>query len=358
MYKREAFTLIELLVVISIIVLLMAIMLPVMGHARESGRRTVCLSNLRNLQLAWIMYAQSNDEKIVCGDATWAKNIKTGESFDGTGLKSQAPCWTGRCTGIGSIIDFDRETTSALQIQAIKAGALYSYVGSEKAYHCPNGFRDFMRSYSIVESMNNYVAVPFLSNQPTDMNDQDKLKEQDDSYTKVQGGGSGGGGGGFRRRLIATDLNPFYLREHSGSGKGGLGIGAGVSEPSGSDSDPNWIKLRKMKTNKLEIRNPSSVNIFADEGMPTDYFSVSFSEEIWESVPCRHKAGNTFSFADGHTEYWRWQGKDTISYGLSISPYNFRSSIRRPTTNEGFKDLHKVQIAVWGDITYTPTPTE
>ena len=57
MRKRKAFTLIELLVVIAIIALLMAILMPTLRRAREQGQRAVCLSNLKQLTLAWIMYA-------------------------------------------------------------------------------------------------------------------------------------------------------------------------------------------------------------------------------------------------------------------------------------------------------------
>lgn len=61
-YKQQkAFTLIELLVVISTIGLLMAILMPALGAAREQGSRVVCASNLRNLGIALQIYLDGND---------------------------------------------------------------------------------------------------------------------------------------------------------------------------------------------------------------------------------------------------------------------------------------------------------
>ena len=57
--SRKAFTLVELLVVISIIGMLMALLLPAVQNARESGRRAVCLNNIRNLGLAIASYETS-----------------------------------------------------------------------------------------------------------------------------------------------------------------------------------------------------------------------------------------------------------------------------------------------------------
>jgi prepilin-type N-terminal cleavage/methylation domain-containing protein/prepilin-type processing-associated H-X9-DG protein len=63
--QRKGFTLIELLVVISIIALLAAILFPVFLRAREKARAASCQSNLKQLGLAVLQYAQDYDEKVV-----------------------------------------------------------------------------------------------------------------------------------------------------------------------------------------------------------------------------------------------------------------------------------------------------
>jgi prepilin-type N-terminal cleavage/methylation domain-containing protein/prepilin-type processing-associated H-X9-DG protein len=61
--KRRGFTLIELLVVIAIIAILAAILFPVFAKAREKARQTSCLSNVKQIALSAMMYAQDYDEK-------------------------------------------------------------------------------------------------------------------------------------------------------------------------------------------------------------------------------------------------------------------------------------------------------
>src|SRR5438045_9161711 len=62
MRRTRGFTLIELLVVIAIIAILAAILFPVFAQARDKARAASCLSNLRQLAHATLMYVQPYDE--------------------------------------------------------------------------------------------------------------------------------------------------------------------------------------------------------------------------------------------------------------------------------------------------------
>ena len=85
---NKGFTLIELLVVIAIIAILAAILFPVFARAREKARQSSCLSNLKQLTLAGLSYAQDYDEQLPweetdidhtgsgsAGDMTWRTMI-------------------------------------------------------------------------------------------------------------------------------------------------------------------------------------------------------------------------------------------------------------------------------------------
>jgi len=65
--RRRAFTLIELMIVIAIIGVLVGLLMPTLGKARESARRATCLSNLRQVHQSFLLFAEEYDGRVPIG---------------------------------------------------------------------------------------------------------------------------------------------------------------------------------------------------------------------------------------------------------------------------------------------------
>jgi prepilin-type N-terminal cleavage/methylation domain-containing protein/prepilin-type processing-associated H-X9-DG protein len=94
--KHTAFTLIELLVVIGIIATLAAILFPVFSRVQENGRATSCLSNLRQLGAASLMYAQDYDESFAMNRLTDETHIPkpcSDTAMEFSGLEGSKNTW-------------------------------------------------------------------------------------------------------------------------------------------------------------------------------------------------------------------------------------------------------------------------
>jgi type II secretory pathway pseudopilin PulG len=141
-------------VVIAIIALLMAMLMPALERAREQGQRVVCLNNLHQLTLAWIMYAEDNDGRIVNGgpqgDNSWIGRAMI-PTDPANNHYNERP-WIGRAWhddyAIGVKIEPD------LQKAAIKDGAMWPYTELLKLYRCPTGLAGEYITYAAMDGVN------------------------------------------------------------------------------------------------------------------------------------------------------------------------------------------------------------
>lgn len=110
-----------------------------------------------------------------------------------------------------------------------------------------------------------------------------------------------------------------------------------------------WDSYRVMLKHTEEISKPDIRIVFLDDGGTGGaalggwtLYSIYNSEcwVWWDPPPIRHGDGTTFSFADGHTEYWKWQDKRTIDFGLEMHAWS--------EVQQDNPDLYKSEVGVWG----------
>jgi prepilin-type N-terminal cleavage/methylation domain-containing protein/prepilin-type processing-associated H-X9-DG protein len=154
MEKQRGFTLIELLVVIAIIALLLALLMPALDQARELARRSVCSGNLKDLAIAWILYADDNDGKLINGQPGFNANgtPHAQDLHPASGGRYEIP-WA-RGILLDGNLDPDPQVAINVHEQTIKDGSLYPNNKNIKTYKCPGGKANHLRTYSIVCSLN------------------------------------------------------------------------------------------------------------------------------------------------------------------------------------------------------------
>jgi prepilin-type N-terminal cleavage/methylation domain-containing protein/prepilin-type processing-associated H-X9-DG protein len=148
--KSRAFTLIELLLVIAIIAILASLLLPALSKAKSAGQSTSCLSNLRQLQLGWLMYTHENNDSL-------PPNISRQIQSDQVNV-----------TGAWVLGNAKADTSTA----NIEAGVLFKYMRSAQVYRCPadrstaRNHPDLLRTRSY--SLQTWLNCDVVSGTPLD----------------------------------------------------------------------------------------------------------------------------------------------------------------------------------------------
>ncbi len=281
------FTLIELLVVISVIAVLMAILFPVFNSVRELGRRAVCLNNMRQLTTAWLLYADDHDGKIVYG-VGYLDASKDRKHFQRKHFQNG---WVGKA--------FQHSKDQSAVLAHPEKGALWPYLQDVSVYRCPQpqmerpgyGFR--ANTYGVLSGNNGHPIE------------------------------------GVSRGTTSEWYRPNAL---------GVRVGKTV------------LKLTNLK--EIVSPGPAQRGVFIDVGLPgSGTFAVEYLRPKYRNrFPKHHAQGSPISMADGHTEYWKWRGRETLDIERSKEPPEHGYW---PQTQDGLYDLQRMQKAMWGRLGYS-----
>jgi prepilin-type processing-associated H-X9-DG protein len=141
-------------------------------------------------------------------------------------------------------------------------------------------------------------------------------------------------------------------------------------------SSANQATVRALcYKNMGQIKKASERAVFIDEGsVSSESYMCAYDSTVWADFPpVRHGNGTTVSYADGHAEWWKWKGTQTITYGKmhdakpnpadgvarGYNPLLGTGGVNPPlgASCDAVNDLYKMQVSCWGSVGYTnPMP--
>jgi prepilin-type N-terminal cleavage/methylation domain-containing protein/prepilin-type processing-associated H-X9-DG protein len=265
--RKSAFTLIELLVVIAIIAILAAILFPVFAQAREKARAISCLSNVKQIGLAALMYIQDYDERFP-SDANTVRPNGSGPEPDGDWGKD---FW---------MFHFKPYITQ-------KPGNIQQKGGS--IYNCPS-----YTSFQVIspDDIEAYLLTPeFLQTTWGLLPD------------------SNGRWGWY---------NSYAINEHLVDQESAL------EGPELAGWEAPAVNYMFLEANKSELEGDELVDVW--RASPIN----SFGQDLWVGISFPHTGGLNICYLDGHAKYLRVSYVGDITNGRPVGSGRNNSNFTSP----------------------------